>query len=102
MLYVRKQCCTDEEIHCRLRIACITAITSTDADNFSLTSYFRHHAVNYERWITVSGEDKKCLFARFIADCGGAIKTMTALSSDSQLHITKMQHTAKYDVLQYV
>jgi len=50
----------------------------------------------------VSGEDKKCLFARFIADCGGAIKTMTALSSDSQLHITKMQHTAKYDVLQYV
>jgi len=40
-------------------------------------------------------EDKKCLFVRFIADCGSAIKTMTAVSSDGKLHIAKTQRTAK-------
>jgi len=63
--------------------------------NFSLASNFRRHAVNYDRWVTLSDEDKKRLFVRFIADCGGAIKTPTAVSSDGKLHTAKTQRIAK-------
>ena len=63
--------------------------------NFALTSVFRRHAVNYDRWIALSEDDKKRLFARFLADCGGTAKITIAVSSDGNLRIAKTQRVAR-------
>jgi len=63
--------------------------------NFAITSVFRRHAVTYDRWITLTEDKKKRLFSRFLADCGGTVKTTTAVSSDGKLCISKTQRVAR-------